>query len=77
MLKYILVVVFGRSSNVCGLPAYQRSGDLSCGQWRLFCFSPVIACLVFVAGVLSMLEMHDGIIRNQLDKCATGCNTQR
>jgi hypothetical protein len=30
----------------------------SCGQWRLFCFSPVIACLFFVAGLLSMLEMQ-------------------
>jgi hypothetical protein len=58
MLKYILVVVFGRSSNFFGLPVYQRSDDPSCGQWRLFCFSPVIAYLFFVAGVLSMLEMQ-------------------
>jgi hypothetical protein len=29
-------VVFGQSSNVCGLPVYQRSGDPSCGQWRLW-----------------------------------------
>jgi hypothetical protein len=50
---------FGRSSKFCGLPVYQRRGDLSCGQWRLFCFSPVIAFLFFVAGVLSMLEMLD------------------
>jgi hypothetical protein len=59
MLKYILVVVFGRSSKFCGLPVYQRRGDLSCGQWRLLCFSPVIACLFFVAGVLSMLEIDN------------------
>jgi hypothetical protein len=30
----------------------------SCWQWRLLCLTPVIACLFFVAGVLSMLEMQ-------------------
>jgi hypothetical protein len=43
---------FGRPSKFCGLPVYQRRGDLSCGQWRLFCFLPVIARLFFVAGVV-------------------------
>jgi hypothetical protein len=37
----------------------------------------------FVIGVLPMLEVQvllvaiDGVIKNQLDKYATGCNTQR
>jgi hypothetical protein len=38
------------------------------GSGGFFCFSPLIACLFFVAGVLSMLEMQ---------VFSTGCNTQR
>jgi hypothetical protein len=51
MLKYLRGGL-GGPPIFFGLPVYQRRGDPSCGQWRLFCFSPVIACLFFVAGVV-------------------------
>jgi hypothetical protein len=51
MLKYILGVVFGRSSNFCGLLVYQRSGDRAVGS-EGFCLTPVIICLFLVAGVV-------------------------
>jgi hypothetical protein len=50
MLKYI-VLVFGRSSNFCGLPVYQPSG-IELWAVEAFCLMPVIVCLFFVAGVV-------------------------
>jgi hypothetical protein len=39
MLKYILVVVFGRSSSFCGLPVYQREkkNKSELTYWKLCC----------------------------------------
>jgi hypothetical protein len=66
MLKYILVVVFGRSSNFCGLPIHQRRGDRAVGSGG-FCLTPVIACLFFVVDVLSMLEMQVSLVLSVLE----------
>jgi hypothetical protein len=46
-----------------------------------FCLTPVIACLFFVGWCVVYVGdasvAIDGVIKNQLDKYATGCNTQR
>jgi hypothetical protein len=51
----------GWSSKFCGLLIHQRRGDRAVGSGG-FCLTPVIACLFFVAGLLSMLEMQVSLI---------------
>jgi hypothetical protein len=57
MLKYIFVVVFGRSYNVCGLPVYQRSGDQALGSGGFFVFR-LLSLVSSSWLVLSVLEMQ-------------------
>jgi hypothetical protein len=70
MAYLYLLMVFWVVLQVFGLLIHQRRGDRAAGSGDV-CLSPVIiACLCSFVGI-------DGVLKNQLDKYVTGCNTQR